>query len=96
MRAARLGAGWRRLAMLKRVLVILGGAILLLAGAGVAWIGPRNIIGMMRYDQRREGDLKVGDRAPGVTLTGLDGKTAVRLGEHVGPRPLVLVFGSYT
>jgi len=82
--------------MLKRAVWIVGGLILLLVGAGAAWIGPRNIIGMMRYDQRRDGDLKVGDRAPDATLTALDGKSAVRLQDHIGPRPLVLVFGSYT
>ena len=47
------------------------------AAAGVTYMigGPRNLIGMLRYDQRREGDLKVGDRAPDVTLLALDGKT---------------------
>ena len=82
--------------MLKRILLIAGGSILLLVGVGMAWIGPRNILGMMRYDQRREGDLKVGDTAPDVALTALDGKTAVSLAAHIGPKPLVLVFGSYT
>ncbi len=80
----------------KKVLLI---AVLLLAAvAGViAWkIGPRNIIGMLRYDQRKEGSLKVGDRAPDVSLVSLDGKTSVRVSEHVGGKPLILVFGSYT
>jgi hypothetical protein len=82
--------------LFKKILLI---AVLLLAAlAGViAWkIGPRNVIGMLRYDQRKEGSLKVGDRAPDVALVSLDGRTPVRLSEHVGARPLILVFGSYT
>jgi len=82
--------------LFKKILLI---AVVVLASvAGViAWkIGPRNVIGMLRYDQRKEGSLKVGDRAPDVSLVSLDGKTPVRLSEHVGARPLILVFGSYT
>jgi hypothetical protein len=75
------------------VLVVLVGIV----GAFVAWrIGPRNIIGMIRYDQRKEGKLKPGDAAPDVALVSLDGKTPVRVSEQVGGKPLVLVFGSYT
>jgi hypothetical protein len=78
--------------------VLLGFALLVVVLAGtVVWkIGPRNLIGMARYDQRREGDLKVGDAAPDVTLVALDGKTPVRLRDRMGGKPLVLVFGSYT
>jgi hypothetical protein len=73
------------------------GAVVLLAGGGVvAMMGPRNVIGMIRYDKREEGRLKVGDRAPDVSLVSLDGTTPTRISEHVGTRPLVLVFGSYT
>jgi hypothetical protein len=71
-------------------------ALALLAGGYMLFrIGPRNVWGMMRYDQRRDGDLRVGDRAPDVALTALDG-SRVRLAERVGSRPLVLIFGSYT
>ena len=82
--------------MFKKILLI--AVLVLVAVAGViAWkIGPRNVIGMLRYDQRKEGNLKVGDRAPDVSLVSLDGRTPVRLSEHVGARPLILVFGSYT
>lgn len=59
-------------------------------------IGPSTIWGMLRYDTRKEGALKVGDRAPDVTLLALDGTTRVALKERIGKRPLVLVFGSYT
>ena len=82
--------------LFKKILLI---AVLLLAAvaAVIAWkIGPRNVIGMLRYDQRKEGSLKVGDSAPDVALVSLDGRTPVRLSEHVGVRPLILVFGSYT
>ena len=62
----------------------------------VAKLGPRNIIGMIRYDQRQDGALRVGDRAPDVELSSLDGKTISRLSQHLGGRPVVLVFGSFT
>ena len=82
--------------MLKWFLLI-AGFIVAAAGAAIVFsFGPRNIIGMLRYDQRREGDLNVGDAAPDVPLVGLDGAAEVRLRDHIGPRPLVLVFGSYT
>jgi len=72
--------------------------VLLLGAAAyvAARMGPRNLIGMLRYDQRKEGTLKVGDRAPDVSLVALDGKTPMRLQDSVGDRPLVLVFGSFT
>ena len=78
--------------------ILLAVALLVLAAGGLmAWkIGPRNIIGMLRYDQRQEGKLKVGDRAPDVALIALDGKTPVRVAESIGDRPLVLVLGSFT
>ena len=80
----------------KKILIGLG-AVLLLAASALAWmIGPRNIIGMLRYDQRREGDLKVGDKAPDVVLKSLDGTTDVRLLDAMRGKPLILIFGSYT
>lgn len=74
--------------------------VLLLGGVAVAGfmmyqMGPRNFFGMLRYDQREEGDLKVGDRAPDVVLAALDGKD-VRLADRFGGKPVVLIFGSYT
>ena len=82
--------------MLKKTLLTL--ALLILAAVAYAAysIGPRNIIGMLRYDQRREGDLKVGDKAPDVVLKALDGVTDVRLLDTMRGKPLVLIFGSYT
>jgi hypothetical protein len=82
--------------VLKKILLALG-ALVLLALVGVAWmIGPRNIIGMLRYDQRREGRLQVGDPAPDVALAAIDGGPDVQLASLVGGKPLVLVFGSFT
>jgi hypothetical protein len=77
--------------------VLLGLLLLVIAaGAVMAWqIGPRNIIGLLRYDQRREGDLKVGDRAPDVALEKIGGGEA-HLAEYIGGKPLVIVFGSFT
>jgi hypothetical protein len=51
---------------------------------------------MLRYDTRHEGKLKVGDRAPDVTLVSLDGRQPVPLLGGKRERPLVLVFGSFT
>ncbi len=81
----------------KRILLGLC-AVVVLAVAGMTWMigGPRNLIGMIRYDQRQEGKLKVGDRAPDVTVVSLDGKTPVRLSSAIGGKPTVLVFGSFT
>lgn len=80
----------------KKVSIGLGVVLLLLVVAGVVVVGPRNVIGMIRYDKREEGKLKVGDTAPDVALVGLDGVSRVRISQRIGPRPLVLVFGSYT
>jgi hypothetical protein len=80
----------------KKVALAIGILVFAVAAAGVAFIGPRNVIGMIRYDKRQQGRLRVGDRAPDVTLVGLDGKSNVRIVDRIGARPLVLVFGSYT
>lgn len=75
--------------------VVVGG--LILVGAGITWtVGPQNLIGMARYDQRQEGRLKVGDQAPDVELLSIDGKRRERLAASFGEKPLVLVFGSFT
>ena len=82
--------------MLKKILLVVLAIVLLAAAVVVAKIGPRNIIGMIRYDQRRDGDLKVGDRAPDAMLVGLDGKRNVSLLRDRGGKPMVLIFGSFT
>jgi len=80
----------------KKIAIGAGIAALTLGAAAVAYMGPRNVVGMIRYDKREEGRLSVGDRAPDVALVALDGSTPVHLSEKIGHRPLVLVFGSYT
>lgn len=78
--------------------VVLAAAVVLAVGVSVVVlrIGPRNVLGMIRYDHRKEGNLRPGLAAPDATLVSLDGRTPIRLSERVGGRPLVLVFGSYT
>lgn len=83
----------RKLRIAGLVLVL---AVLAAAGFLVFRMGPRNVWGMLRYDQRQKGALKVGDRAPDVALVALDGSSRVRLAERIGGRPLVLTFGSFT
>jgi len=80
---------------LRRILLAFG-LLVVAAGGVMAWqIGPSNIVGMLLYDQRREGDLKVGDLAPDVVLEKLEGGST-SLAESIGGQPLVLVFGSFT
>jgi hypothetical protein len=87
---------------MRRALRILGGVLGLAALAAVASaaymmyrMGPRDFFGMLRYDQREEGALRVGDAAPDVNVRALDGSQA-RLRDRFGGRPVVLIFGSYT
>ena len=82
--------------MLKNVLLVLAALAVMAAAAFVISVGPRNVIGMLRYDTRHEGKLKVGDRALDVQLVALDGRRAVPLLGGKRDRPLVLVFGSFT
>jgi len=82
--------------MIKKVLLLLVAIVVLAAGVMVAKIGPRNVIGMLRYDQRRQGDLNVGDRAPDALLVSLGGRRNVPLLRERGGKPLVLLFGSFT
>ena len=81
----------------KKVLIGVA-ALAVVAVGGFTYMvgGPRNLIGMLRYDQREEGTLKVGDRAPDVGLIALDGSTPVRLSSELGGKPTVLIFGSFT
>ncbi len=81
----------------KKVLIgVAALAIIALGGFTYMVGGPRNLIGMLRYDQREEGKLKVGDKAPDVGLIALDGSTPVRLASELGGKPTVLIFGSFT
>lgn len=81
----------------KRLLLIVVAAVAVLCGFAVWKIGgPGMLLGMLRYDERREGSFKVGDRAPDVSLVRLDGAGRESLLKRVGSRPLVLILGSYT
>lgn len=82
--------------IIRRTLLGLVGLVVLAAAAFLWVVGPRNVLGMLRYDQRREGDLRVGVPAPDVSLVALDGRTPVRIADSIGQQPLVIVFGSYT
>jgi hypothetical protein len=74
---------------------ILGGLAVIAGIAMVVMIGPNNVIGMLRYDIRKEGKYKVGDKAPDVELVSLEGQP-VHLAERFGTKPTVLIFGSFT
>ena len=80
----------------KKILIGVGLLVVAVVAYGVVSFGPKNIIGMLRYDQREEGKLKVGDAAPDLRLLALDGATPVQLKDSIGGKPLVLVFGSFT
>jgi hypothetical protein len=82
--------------IIRRTLLGLVGLVVLAAAAFLWVVGPRNVVGMLRYDQRREGDLRVGVPAPDISLVALDGRTPVRIADSIGRQPLVIVFGSYT
>ena len=82
--------------IIRRTLYGLVGLVVLAAAAFLWVVGPRNVLRMLRYDQRREGDLRVGVPAPDVSLVALDGRTPVRIANSIGRQPLVIVFGSYT
>ena len=84
-------------------LVIVFGALLVLTAGAFATLsvmmgGPRSAYGFLRYalPQMRKGDLRVGDPAPDFEALALDGAAHDRLHERIGPKPLVLIFGSYT
>jgi hypothetical protein len=86
----------RKLAWWKKALLALGALVVLAGGFMVYQIGPSNIIGMLRYDQRREGDLQVGDTAPDVAAYTVDGAGKTSILTAAPGQPLVLVFGSFT
>jgi hypothetical protein len=81
---------------MKRAALAMAGLIALAVAAAAIWIGPRNVIGFVRYGARQEGNLHVGDVAPDVALVATDGATPIKLLERVHDRPLVVVFGSFT
>jgi len=70
--------------------------IVIAIAAALILIGPRNLIGMLRYDQREEGTLTVGSQFRNVELVALDGATRQQLRNWIGEKPVVLIFGSFT
>jgi hypothetical protein len=80
---------------MKKVFLAVAALVAVAGAALVVKIGPRNVIGMIRYDQRRDGELKVGDHAPQAQLVALDGKSRQAL-LTVRDRPTVIIFGSFT
>jgi hypothetical protein len=87
--------GVRKRIAAKRVLMVASTLAVLAAAGAVAVMGPRNVIGMLRYDTRHEGALKVGDRAPDVIILTVDGAPA-HFVDRLGARPTVLILGSFT
>ncbi len=81
--------------MRRKLMMALGGLVVLGIIGAVVEIGPRNIIGMLRYDIRSQGALAVGDRAPDVELTTTEG-ARVHLLDRLRSKPTVLIFGSFT
>lgn len=82
----------KRAALAVAAVALLGGGYFTFFVIG----GPANLIGMLRYDTRREGELRVGAPAPDVELLALDGKSAAPLRAQLHGRPLVVIFGSFT
>ena len=83
----------------KWVFIAVGGVLVVGYGGLSYWLGgPRDAYGFLRYalPQWRNGELKVGDRAPDARLVTLDGRGSFHIRDKIGAKPLVLVFGSYT
>jgi hypothetical protein len=72
--------------------------VILFIGLSYMSGGPRNVYGLVRYalPNWHRGGSGVGDLAPDSQLVALDGQTTFHIHEHIGKRPLVLVFGSFT
>ena len=82
--------------MWKKVLLATLILVAVIVAVPFVWLGPRFVIGILTYGrQAHDGDLKPGDPAPIVRVVDVDGE-ARELSEWIGPRPLVLVFGSFT
>lgn len=85
--------------MLKKILFVILGLVIVGFGAlSFLMGGPKNLYGIVRFalPHMSQGTLRVGDLAPDVELTALDGRSTFHLRERIGRRPLVIIFGSYT
>ena len=88
---------------MKRFFKWFGGALAVLLLAAFAVLSymagsPKDAYGMVRYalPHMHRGNLKIGSDAPDARLLALDGTSHFHIRERTGPRPLVLVFGSFT
>ena len=88
---------------MKRYFKWFGGALAVLLLAAFAVLSymagsPKDAYGMVRYalPHMHRGNLKIGSDAPDARLLALDGMSHFHIRERTGPRPLVLVFGSFT
>ncbi len=84
--------------MRKTLLIAAGLLVVLFAALTLLLGGPKSAYGLVRFalPQMSRGELRVGDPAPDVALTALDGQTTFQLRQKVSGKPLVLIFGSYT
>jgi len=63
----------------------------------IAMLMITSVLAMLPQGQaRREGTLKVGDKAPDFTLKHLNSDKTFTLSSNFSKRPTVLIFGSYT
>ena len=80
--------------------VLLGvGALLLVGAAGLYGYYQAMVHGLIRYndyDVRTEGQLQIGDLAPDLELTRVEGEGSTMLSDLYREKPVVLAFGSYT
>jgi hypothetical protein len=73
-------------------------AVLAFIALSVMAGGPKDALYMVRYalPHMHRGNLKIGDSAPDARLVALNGTDRFHIRERTGPKPLVLVFGSFT
>ena len=85
--------------VLKWTFIVLVAILAIAFGLGCYFMGgPKDLYGFLRYarPQWHNTKLHVGDAAPDAVLYSLDGNSTFRIRDHIGTRPLVLIFGSYT
>jgi hypothetical protein len=76
-------------------IVLAAASLVALLAAGVA-LGPGILSRLLRLEEPTGREPRIGDPAPDVVLSPLDGSGTIHLAEKVGGRPLLLIFGSYT
>ena len=80
--------------------ILIGVVILVVVGAAGAYGYYQAMMkGWVRYNEydiRTEGQLSVGDYAPDLELSQVDGEGSRMLSDLYREKPVVLAFGSYT